>query len=178
MQGTISVLAGCHSVIHSLLVMVAWVRLYHSFPRPWQLGCIFLHDIGHLGKNYLDDVDAKNEHWRLGARIAGVLFGKKGWDLCAGHDAHSGAPESLLYKPDKYSWYIAPRWWLLSNCMVEPKIAMGYSPREAVDRFKGRVKENIESGAYRPTHDLYLERCLNKKREGGRHAQTPEQDGD
>jgi hypothetical protein len=162
MQGTISILIGCHSPMHSLLVLIAWVKLYGVFPRPWQVACIFLHDIGHMGKNYLDDVDAKNEHWRLGARIAGWLFGQKGYDLCAGHNIHSGALESLLSKPDKYSYLLAPEWWLWTNTLFEPKLAMGYTRREAIRRFRERVRESIETGKYHPTHEFYIERCREK----------------
>ncbi len=76
-QGTVSVLIGCHSVIHSLIVLVAWVRLYGKFPVWWQIVCILLHDVGHWGKNYLDNYEEKKQHSILGAKIAGKLFGQK-----------------------------------------------------------------------------------------------------
>jgi hypothetical protein len=109
-QGTMSVFFGCHSVIHSILVMIAWKRLYGRRPAFWQGVCILLHDIGHLGLNYLDDYEAKQTHWMLGASLANALFGRKGFDFIAGHCSHSGYPHSMLYKADKYSWYLAPRW--------------------------------------------------------------------
>lgn len=158
-QGTISVLCGCHSVIHSLLVIKAWRRLYGAYPAFWQLVCIFLHDIGHLGLNYLDDYEAKKTHWKLGARLAHILFGPKGFELVAGHCSHSGAPPSELYKADKYSWYLAPRWWLYSNALIEPKLRMGYSRKEAVRRFQEQVRQSVESGAFRSTHSMFLQRC-------------------
>lgn len=158
-QGTVSVFFGVHSPIHSTLVLFAWVRLYHNLPLPWQLICIYLHDIGHIGKNYLDNPEEKAEHWELGAEIAGKLFGQKGFDFCAGHCHNSGIPASQLLKPDKYSWYIAPRLWLLSNVLVEPKVGKGSrNAWESVLNFKQSVKINIESGEYGSTHALYLKR--------------------
>jgi len=121
--------------------------------------CIFLHDIGHWGLNYLDDYEQKKEHWKLGAKIAGKLFGYKGWWICAGHCSHSGIPNSPLYKADKYSWHMAPEWWLYTNALFEPKLRMGYSRIQAVRRFKENVRESIESGVFRSTHSMYLKRC-------------------
>lgn len=164
-QGTVSVLFGCHSVIHSLLVLRAWRKLYGRLPAPWETACIFLHDVGHWGRQYLDDVREKNRHWELGARIAGRLFGRKGFDLAAGHCRESGHPESRLLKPDKYSWVFEPYWWAWWNALVEPKLLMGYTLREAYARFHARVRENIESGAYRDTHNFFLEKCISQREE-------------
>ncbi len=116
-QGTASVLFGCHSFIHSIVVYVAWCKLYHSLPNFWETGCIILHDIGHWGKNYLDDYELKKRHGELGARVAGKLFGQKGYDLIVGHNPYNGSSRSKLYNPDKYSWVIAPIWWMTSNCI-------------------------------------------------------------
>ena len=158
-QGTVSVLAGCHSPIHSIIVALAWKKVYGKPPAFWQLVCIFLHDVGHFGLDYLDNYEEKKLHWRTGARIARLFFGDKGYDLCAGHCQHSGAPISALYKADKYSWYIAPHWWLISNCVFEPKLKMGMSSRDAVAKFKAQVAKSIESGEFKSTHSMYLERC-------------------
>jgi hypothetical protein len=128
------------------------------------MGCILLHDIGHWGRQYLDDPEEKAGHWRLGARVAFRLFGPRGYQMVAGHDAGSGLPESPLYRADKYSWHLAPRLWLWSNAVFEPKIAMGYTRWEAVRLFKKRVAENVQ-GAWKPTHSLYLERCKGRAHE-------------
>lgn len=158
-QGTVSVLIGCHSVFHSILVILAWIKLYHTFPTWWQLVCIVLHDIGHWGLDYLDDVDAKRSHWELGARVSGWLLGKRGYLFSAGHDKYSGYPLSPLSKADKYAWHIAPTWWLLSNQIFEPKLRMGYSSMGAVRHFRSRVAENVANGFLHSTHDFYLQRC-------------------
>jgi len=154
-QGTVSVLVGCHSVIHSMLVIIAWKHLYGKFPSWWEFGCIFLHDLGHWGKDYLDDIEQKRQHWKLGADIAEKLFGEKGFNLVAGHDGYSGYPESKLLKPDKYSFLIAPRLWLLSNLFAEPKIRTNnFSRWEHLKRFQEEVRKSIESGQFRSSHDI------------------------
>ncbi len=163
MQGTISWFLGCHSPVHSFLVLLSWRKLHGRWPVFWQVACILLHDIGHIGLNYLDHAWQKQNHWKRGAYICGALFGEKGFLLVAGHDAHSGYRQSALYKPDKYAAYIAPVWWLVTNTFFEPKMRMGYGRVEAVRRFKEQAKKNIESGAYRSNHDLYLERCRGAK---------------
>jgi hypothetical protein len=158
-QGTVSWFYGCHSVMHSLLVLKSWRILYGSWPRPWQIVCIFLHDIGHIGLNYLDSMDEKCQHWQLGAWIARALFGTKGFAFLAGHCSHSRHPLSELYKADKYSWYIAPTWWLWLNNISEPKLTINCSGNmDAIRKFRAMVKESIESGEYTSTHDMYLKR--------------------
>ena len=157
-QGTISVLCGCHDLVHSFLVWHSWRLLYGRWPQPWQVGCIFLHDIGHWGKNYLDDEREKQKHWEGGAALAYRLFGKRGYDLVAGHCSNSGFPTSDLARPDKYSWYIAPYWWLWCNNVVEPQLMAGLSNRAAILDFRLKVKKSIESGEFASTHSFYLQR--------------------
>lgn len=159
-QGTVSFLFGCHSLGHSLLVLRAWRQLYGCWPQRWQIVCIFLHDIGHLGRDYLDDPQEKEKHWKLGAEIAECLYGQRGWDLLAGHSGSSGAPKSLLYKADKLSWTLAPTWWLWWNNVVEPKLMLNCrSNAEAIRTFRAAVRRNVESGDFASTHSLYLQRA-------------------
>lgn len=158
-QGTLSVLVGCHSIVHSLLVVKAWVKLYHSFPSAWEFICILLHDIGHWGTDYLDNLDEKKDHWKLGACVCKKLFGMKGFMLCAGHCEYSGMDQSKMYKADKLSQLGYPYIWSWWYQIFEPKIGMGYTKREAYDRFQAQVKRSIESGEYRSSHEMYLERC-------------------
>lgn len=166
-QGTISVLFGCHSVLHSITVARAWRRLYGSWPKGWELACIFLHDIGHWGTNYLDNVEEKRQHAVLGARVAGALFGKKGYELVAGHNPYNGAPRSRLFEPDKFSWLLASKWWMWTNTIFEPKlIRPGYSRMESVMMFKTAMWENARHGYKKQGHDIYLEQwCKNKGEE-------------
>ena len=157
-QGTISVLFGCHSIIHSILVILAWRKLYSAWPKPWQMVCIALHDIGHWGMDYLDNHEEKKEHWALGANIAADILGLDAYLLIAGHCAHSEYPKSLMYKADKYSYYIAPTWWMWCNTIVEPKLMRGKPRMVAIREFKKQVKESIESGEFRESHAMFLER--------------------
>ena len=156
-QGTISVLCGCHSPIHSIIVIIAWRKLYGSLPNWWQTICIFLHDIGHWGKDYLNNYEQKRQHSVLGAQIAKKLFGQKGSDFINGHNQYNGAEKSLLYKPDKYSYIISPIWWLVSNTWFEPKLQRKGSTRlESAIMFKEAMKENWNSGLPELGHEIYL----------------------
>ena len=156
-QGTWSVLFGCHSIIHSIVVIVAWRKLYGSLPNWWQVWCILLHDIGHWGKDYLDDYELKKRHGELGAKIAGKLFGKKGFDLINGHNVYQQENRSLLFNPDKYSWVIAPLWWMISNTYVEPKLIRRDSTRkESAVMFKEAMTENMKNNFNERGHDIYL----------------------
>ena len=80
-QGTLSVLFGCHSFVHCTIVLMEWIKLYHRMPKLWQIACIYLHDIGHWGKDYLDDYELKKHHHELGAKVCRYLFGQKGKQL-------------------------------------------------------------------------------------------------
>ena len=163
-QGTISVICGCHSPVHSIMVIRAWIKFYGSLPKFWQIICIFLHDIGHVGLDYLDDYEQKKRHWVLGANVAYVLFGCQGYQFTAGHCTHSGKPKSKLYYADKMSWHLAPCWWLWLNTIFEPKLAVNCRTRmEAVHSFKRQVAESIENGEFRSTHSFYLERLNGEK---------------
>jgi len=151
-QGTISILVGCHSQVHSICVALAWRKLYGRWPEPWEMACIMLHDVGHVGKQYLDDPKAKADHWRLGAEIAAYLLWSRGDELCAGHSGHSGEPRSMLYKADKLSWTIAPIWWLRWQCLVEPLNRSGLPDRVHVRRFRAWAELNC-AGEWRETHN-------------------------
>jgi hypothetical protein len=156
-QGSISVLFGCHSPIHSLVVLIAWCKLYNKFPNYWQFICIFLHDIGHWGVNYLDDYEAKKRHAILGAKVARFLFGIKGYDFVIGHNEYDNALKSKLYEPDKYSWVIAPLWWMTSNTYFEPKlIRKGNTRKQSAIMFKNAMIENMKNGWKERGHDIYL----------------------
>lgn len=157
-QGTVSVLLGCHSIIHSVVVWIAWYKLYHSVPNLWQTVCILLHDVGHWGKDYLDDYEQKKRHGELGAKIARFLFGQKGYDLVAGHNPYSGAPKSQLYDADKYSWVIAPTWWMMSSCIFERRLQRkGCTKKESALMFKEAMKKNMESGFKELGHEIYMQ---------------------
>lgn len=155
-EGTKSLLFGCHDVWHYVWTLWAWKKLYKEWPKWWEVVCIFLHDIGHVGLDYLEDVKQKEIHWVLGAQICRILFGQKGFDFVAGHVVNNGFTKSKLFKPDKYSWTIAPLWWMRKNNWVERL------PGSAED-FKNKAKENVLNGFKKDNHDLHLELKENEK---------------
>ena len=157
-QGTMSILFGCHSQVHSLMVYIAWVRIYHRLPNPAETVCIILHDIGHYGKNYLDNYEEKKHHAELGAKVAGWLLGDKARQLVAGHNAYNGEQRSKLYEPDKHSWLISPVWWMITNTYFEPKlIRRGSTRKESALMFKEAMRENYKTGWQKQGHDIYIE---------------------
>ena len=156
-EGTKSLLFGCHQfVMHPLFIVLAWRKLYHRWPKPWQLVCIFLHDIGHLGKDYLTHYEQKKMHWQLGAKIANKLFGFKGMALISGHTNQSSRGNSnyhsQLFFADKYSRLISPRWWLQLSDKVE-----GFDKDRSLDAWLSMMHKNWESGCPKDSHQIYLE---------------------
>ncbi len=153
-EGTISYLIGCHQFfLHPLWVLIAWYKEYKEWPKFWELCCIFLHDVGHIGRQYLSNPEQKKNHWVLGARIALQLFGPKGFMLIAGHVSNSGFRKSRLFIPDKRSWVEVPLWWLKANYMVEDFGTDAAWP----ERWQKIVKENMKKGYPKDSHELYLE---------------------
>jgi hypothetical protein len=151
-EGTKSYLFGCHQfLIHPIIVVLAWQELYKRMPKFWELVCIFLHDVGHVGKEYLTYYEEKKKHWKMGARIAYKLFGLKGFHFIAGHTSQSGYPRTRLYWADKYSWTIAPRWWLRLNDKIE-----GFDSNRNLDDWLALVKDNWNNGCPIGTHQIYL----------------------
>jgi len=138
-EGTKSYLIGCHQfLLHPLFVLMAWRLEYKRWPKWWELICIFVHDVGIWGRQYLSDDQAKVGHWQRGAFLAGSIVYRitrgrlyprtrrwyllpiRAFDLCAGHSpTESGYPISMLFRADKRSWLVAPRWLLWWNYWVE-----------------------------------------------------------
>jgi hypothetical protein len=131
--------------------VAAWRKIFGSYPKLWELFCIFLHDIGICGRQYLSVKGAKNGHWLAGAKIAGYLFGQKGAWLCAGHTSESNFPQSKLFLADKYSWLVAPEWWLWSNFYLEKFEGSISNPVE----WKKIIADNLKKNHHFSSHDLY-----------------------
>jgi hypothetical protein len=166
-QGTVSIIFGCHSPIHSIQVIRAWIKIYGRLPSFKEIICIFLHDVGHIGLNYLDNYEEKKTHWKLGAKIARFLFGDWGYSFIGGHCSNSGLKVSKLYYADKLSWLIAPSWWLATNRIFEPKLGDGLSISLSAKKFKKDALEhllnNIKNGEMNSLHNIYLKRVNNEK---------------
>jgi hypothetical protein len=149
-EGTKSLLFGCHNfLMHPLAVLIAWHGHYGRFPKPWQVCCIFIHDLGIFGRQYLSEPGSKKGHWRRGARLAFRMFGKKGYLFIAGHTSESGFRHSELLIADKKSWLVAPMWWLKANTLIEGFTVTPHQWQEA-------VRKQLEAGGIDSCHELYV----------------------
>ena len=86
--GTKSLLGGAHCfLVHPVMVLLAWRRLFGTpwDPRIW-CACL-LHDIGYFGRDEMDGPNGE-EHVILGARIMGWLFGPEWADQCYCHSRY------------------------------------------------------------------------------------------
>lgn len=100
-MGTRSVLFGAHQFIwHPLTVCRAWKELYGT-PTFKEVVCIFVHDIGYLGKKTIDGEDGKT-HPELGAKIAKLLFGDVYYQLVLYHSRSYSKLDGQL--PSKLCW--------------------------------------------------------------------------
>lgn len=123
--GTKSLLFGIHQVFwHPYVVWRAWCYLY-GHPSFKELICIIVHDWGYFGKPNLDGVEGMM-HPKLGARIAGQLYGKKYYYLCSGHSrtyANAfGFETSKLCWADKLSFIFEPRWFYLLRARLSGEL--------------------------------------------------------
>ena len=172
-EGTKSYLIGCHQFfLHPLFVFMAWRLEYKSWPKWWQLIGILFHDIGICGRQYLSDDKAKKGHWELGSALSSkivmyltprkkrlTLSPTPYWyrvsQLIAGHTQESNFPESLLARPDKRSWLIAPTCWLWWNYYIEwsgKGIGVTKPPI-----WKKLVAENLKRAKPIDSHALYIQ---------------------
>jgi hypothetical protein len=152
MEGTKSYLLGVHHfLVHPLCVLIAWRQHFHSWPEPWQVVCIFIHDIGIIGLNYLSG--NKEGHWRRGAHLAEILFGPKGYYFCAGHTSEFFVEftnlRSDLFWADKKSWLVVPDWFAHFSHWIEK---LPTTPQE----WKAIVSENMGKENPEDSHKLYL----------------------
>jgi len=108
-----SYLIGLHNpILHSISVIIAWIRIYHSIPSVKELFCIVLHDIGYVQQKSIDGSD--NKHPELGAWLCGALFGRNYYLLCIAHSRvyaeKLGVSLSKLGYADKASILVYPNW--------------------------------------------------------------------
>ena len=167
-EGTKSYLIGCHQfLLHPLWVLFAWRLEYKSWPKWWEIICIFLHDVGICGRQYLSDDEAKKGHWDKGAQLASDIVdtvtrnlsqGNEVYNMCAGHSTESGFPRSMMWKADKRSWLVAPMWWLWWNYWVE--WSGGKADVTKPPLWKKLVAENLKKDEPIGSHELYV---LNRK---------------
>jgi len=162
-EGTKSYLIGCHQfLIHPLWVLIAWRLVNKGWPRWWELICIFLHDIGICGRNYLSDDNAKNGHWKRGAKWSLLIIdyldhipysvrGLQAYRLCAGHTMESDFPSSRLLRADKMARVVMPTWMMWLEYWFEIKKTGGLSPPKWKKELRGKLALNEPFHA----HELY-----------------------
>lgn len=114
--GTKSLLFGVHQFIwHPITVLIAWKKIYQSWPTWRELICIIIHDWGYWGQEHMDDVEGE-KHPELAAHIAMHLFEDQWYSwFCLYHSRHYaryfGMEPSPLCWADKLSIIYDP-WWL------------------------------------------------------------------
>jgi hypothetical protein len=139
------------------MATIAWRKLYGAWPKPWELACIFLHDVGHIGTNFWDNPEEKLDHWRLGAEIADFLFGVEGYLLCAGHEPCSGCKQSKLYLADRHARLWAPTLLLLWDRFADHELRRAQPGWFlGIRRFREHLQESINRGEFISNHEIYL----------------------
>lgn len=111
--GTRSLLFGVHQAfIHPWFVALAWWKLYGfpCDPRLWV--AFFVHDLGYFGKPNMDGPEGEH-HVELGARIMGLLFGRRWRRFTLYHSrfyaTRNGMPPSRLCYADKLAIVLTPK---------------------------------------------------------------------
>lgn len=115
--GTKSLLFGVHQLAwHPVTVWRAWRALYGKAPTWRETVCIIVHDWGYWGCADMDG-EAGKQHPRVGAAIAGRLFGPAYHDLVLLHSRslaeQLGREPSRLCWADKASMLHDPAWFYL-----------------------------------------------------------------
>ena len=115
--GTRTLLFGVHHIVlHPILVLVAWVRLYKGLPSWREIVCIVIHDWGYWGKADLDGEQGEyHPLWGAG-RVRG--WGRYYYDFVAYHSRFLAEKHtqqiSKLCLPDKVGVALYPVWlWAL-----------------------------------------------------------------
>jgi hypothetical protein len=124
--GTKSVLFGAHCfLIHPVIIMIAWIKLY-GFPwdpRLWI--AFFVHDLGYIGKPNMDGKEGET-HPELGAKIMSV-FGKEWADFTRDHSRFyaeaRGVNYSRLCVADKLAIGLEPSWLYLPRVILTGEIS-------------------------------------------------------
>lgn len=115
--GTRSVLFGVHQfILHPLFGLAAWLIIYKSWPKLYQLCAIITHDLGYYGMPNMDGTEGSKHPERV-ANLWANSFGKFGIDVSNEILGHSrfyakknGLPLSMLFRADKLATGLYPIW--------------------------------------------------------------------
>ena len=132
--GTKSVLFGVHQfVLHPIIVAWSWLIIYRKWPKLYEWAAIITHDLGYWGMPNMDGSEGESHPeimagwWRkffgaFGEKVAREILGHSRF-----HAQKHDLPLSKLFKPDKLSTALYPRWLylLLGNLSGEIDEYMG-----------------------------------------------------
>jgi hypothetical protein len=132
--GTRSILFGVHQFfLHPLFVLIAWLIIYRSFPKFYELCAIVTHDFGYWGQPNMDGDEGENHPeiaaawWRnrfgeFGKKVAAEIIGHSRF-----HAEKAGIEISRLFRPDKLATALYPKilYLVLANLSGEIKEYMG-----------------------------------------------------
>lgn len=130
--GTKSLLFGVHQfALHPLFVLMAWLVVYRSWPKFYQLCAIIVHDWGYWGCGNMDGREGEDHPGSVVVFLCSKMkpspFKAMMFDEILGHSrfaaASYGVPLSPLFRADKMASALYPRWLylLLGNLTGEIK---------------------------------------------------------
>ena len=125
--GTKILLFGTHNfLLHPLLVLVATRIIWGCWPGWRGVVCIMIHDWGYWGSSHIDGEPQSDGHPRLGAEIAGCLFGLKYRKVVMYHSRTLAKLDkeqtSWLCWPDKAFWLLMPNWLISLLCKLSGEL--------------------------------------------------------
>lgn len=144
--GTKSILFGVHQFFwHPLTVLLAWRKLYKTWPRWPELVAILLHDVGYWGCKNIDGAEGKAHpifgalltakivvllryrYWPKGDTLADPrCHGSVTYYFTLGHSRDAakaaGIEVSKLYAADKASIFYEPKWFYLLRARLSGEI--------------------------------------------------------
>jgi hypothetical protein len=123
--GTKSLLFGVHQFIfHPLFVLLAWNKLYNSFPNPKELLCIVVHDWGYFNSPNMDGPEG-TLHPKRSADLIRFL-GDEYYYLVLYHSRHYANIDKVLPSKlcwaDKYSYKYDPIWFYVIRSNLSGEI--------------------------------------------------------
>ena len=125
--GTKSLLFGGHQfIIHPIVVLLAWIRLY-GFPKNYRIIiAMIVHDWGYWSKPNIDGIEGKN-HPKFGARLMQILFNNNWFLFTYFHSrfcvrwSYTEYPSRLCYA-DKLAFCYEIKWFFLLRITLSEEI--------------------------------------------------------
>lgn len=152
--GTKSLLFGAHQVIiHPVFVLIAWIKLYRSFPNWQELICIIIHDWGYWGKPNMDGEEGEGHPIWAGYWVRTYFRRKEAvyyQNLCWFHSRflakRYNTKPSKLCLPDKLGVALMPAWLWIGLCNLTGEL----------DEYKSKLKYEINRDSIVRTDKEYF----------------------